>query len=313
MPLSHRKCTGLLHHTLSSSSSAPCAIAFSVWRHTVDMSLCFLFLVYCQLRPDPCVFWRRVLFSVLWVLCLMEWKIAGHHNTSRNITATQSEMPCRSPSVLPQCEVMGFLLSLLSAALRSYKRRRYRTWCCHKAFKRSYGCVCVCLKVSPDKDAQQRLKTKAKTMAMGGREEQTQNETQNNEKGEWRNVRRHRSKCYWISPMMFPAAYLGRRLQWLHWSLRQTPPDCSFRGSYGIIIIHFQGALEDSNHAVGCKLRLDSQHDSETPLCLEMYMGCHHCPISEGASNKGLHTDDAAVCCILIHSWWWVQAGPISM
>lgn len=48
------------------------------------------------------------------------------------------------------------------------------------------------------------------------------------------------------------------------------PPDCFFQGSYGIIIIHFLGALEGSCHVVGCKLRLDSQRDIETPLCMQM-------------------------------------------
>ena len=50
--------------------------------------------------------------------------------------------------------------------------------------------------------------------------------------------------------------------------LLMSPPDVLFQGSCEIIIIHFQGAREDSCQVVSYKLRLDSQHDIQPPLCV---------------------------------------------
>lgn len=63
---------------------------------------------YCNLSRNLQLLTESVLFGTWRFLCLVEWKIAYHHNTLRDITAAHSEMPCRSPSVLPECEAMGF-------------------------------------------------------------------------------------------------------------------------------------------------------------------------------------------------------------
>lgn len=65
-------------------------------------------MFYCNSSRDLQLLTERVLFGTWWFLCLVEWKTAHHHNTLRNITAGESKMPCRSPSVLAQCEAMGF-------------------------------------------------------------------------------------------------------------------------------------------------------------------------------------------------------------
>lgn len=140
-------------------------------------------------------------------LCLVEWITAHHHNTqNRNITAGESKVPCRSPSVLPQCEAMGFLLYLLSATLCPYNRRLNRSWCCHKAithFKRCSGCVRVSnggMEGKIDKRKCRREETK--------REEERE--------------RLNRSMCSRISPTMAPAVHLCRLLQGSHWCFLLT-------------------------------------------------------------------------------------------
>ena len=56
---------------------------------------------------------KDVLFGTWRFLSLVEWKIAHHHNTRRNITARVSEMPCHSPYVLLHGEAMGFHIVLV--------------------------------------------------------------------------------------------------------------------------------------------------------------------------------------------------------
>lgn len=73
----------------------------------------------------------------------------------------------------------------------------------------------------------------------------------------------------WIAPLIYPALCLCRSSYRVNLCFHTTTLECIFQGNNGNIIMHFQGALEDFCHVVGCKPRLVSQHDSMAPLCLQ--------------------------------------------